>query len=348
MAKLYLGNVQIGGDVDQADLDDLDAKITVNTDAIDEIKNTDLPAIEGDISDLTGRVTIAESGIESLHEEIQIIGNASVVGAYVLVASGDPASGEMVFSPDAADWSGTTTIKMSKIDAANHTFTFGEVGVGDVIQAGSPNGKGLFEVTAVTDTSGTFGEFEVTVLTSSSGHVAGERVSVTVGSSYDETVILGLIADNTAAIGVEKGRIDALEPRMDQAEDDINDLETELSRVEGITSTNDQAITDLSAEVDGKFNIGAPGGPMAYGTAAEMDEAIVAAEGDIAKNAADILNLSTGGNPAVDELAYESVRNTNMKYDGVNPPSDDGVKNIEVTTNYNPLTADPYTLYVSL
>ena len=347
MAKLYLGNVQIGGDVGTDDLDALDQKITDNKDAIDEIKGTDLPAIEQDVQNLTGRVTVNESEIEALHEEIQIISNTTVAGAYNISAGPTPSNGDMVFTPDAADWTATTNLKLAKIDAVGNTFTFQAFAVGDVIQAGSTAGRGLFEITNINDTSGTYGDFDVNTLSGSSGHVVGERVSMTVGSKYDEATILALIADNTAAIGTESGRIDALEPRMDQAESDISDLETELQRVEGITSDNDSAIADLSSDLAGKFDKGVPTGPMNYGTAVDMDKAIVDNEAAIAKNAADILNLSTGGNPAVDELNIEAVRNANLKGE-TDPAAKDGVMNIEVTTNYNALTADPYTLYVVL
>jgi len=340
MAKLYFGGTLIGGDVEQADLDALDAKIDANSDAINDINTITIPGVEQEIADLDGRVTVNESEIVSLHEEIQIITNATVVGAYNIGAGPDPSNGEMVFAPDATDWTGTTNIKMAKLDAASHSFTYADVNVGDVIQAGSSNGKGLFEVTAVNDISGSFGDFAVTVLTGSAGHVTGERVSVTVGSSYDETMILGMIADNTALIGVERGRVDALEPRMDQAESDISDLGAELSRVEGITSSNDQAIQDLTADVATKFDTGTTthSGNRLYASAGQMEDAVV-------KNAEDILQLSTGGNPAVDDLVDEMPKKVE-NYNYSHPGEGDGVMTIRVTSTYSALTADPNTLYV--
>jgi predicted nucleic acid-binding Zn-ribbon protein len=343
MAKLYFGGTLIGGDVEQADLDALDAKIDDNKAEFDQ-HVTDITAEQaaqdGLISDNETAIATNANNIASLKKEIEIIGNATVAARYLLGSGTTAGAQEIVFVPDNDDWSGTTSIIMAKTDKEGTTFDFDNVQAGNLIQAGSSNGMGLFEVVSVDTTDSLVAEFTVTVEAGSSGHVPGEDVSITIGNKVDADALQAQITANSTQINQNTNDISQNKADIAQNSSDITDLDAELQRVEGITSSNDQAIQDLDTEVKTKFDTGTTthAGNRLYASAGEMEDAVV-------KNAEDILQLSTGGNPAVDDLVDEMPKKVE-NYNYSNPGEGDGVKTIRVTSTYSTLTADPNTLYV--
>ena len=343
MAKLYFGGTLIGGDVEQADLDALDAKIDDNKAEFDQ-HVTDITAEQaaqdGLISDNATAISTNADNIASLKKEIEIIGNATVAARYRLGSGSTAGAQEIVFVPDNDDWSGTTSIIMAKTDKEGTTFEFDNVNTGDLIQAGSSNGMGLFEVVSVDATDPLVAEFTVTVEAGSSGHVPGEDVSITIGNKVDSNALQAQITANSTQINQNTNDITQNKNDIGTNTQAISDLDSELQRVEGITSSNDQAIQDLEADVATKFDTGSTthSGNRLYASAGEMEDAVV-------KNTEDILNLATGGNPAVDDLVDEMPKKVE-NYNYSNPGDGDGVTTIRVTSTYSTLTADPNTLYV--
>jgi hypothetical protein len=146
-------------------------------------------------------------------------------------------------------------------------------------------------------------EVDVVATVGMDGHSEGELVGVSIGSAVDTDSLMTYIANNAQ---------------------DIADLDTEVKGIE-------TRVTAVEAEAAAAL----PKGTSTYTDAQDIQDAVE-------KNASDITALSTGGNPTVDELEREAVRNTNMMSAGA---SDVGVMEIEVVTSMPAYPKDT-TLYV--
>jgi hypothetical protein len=344
MAKMYFGDVLIGGDVEKADLDALQQEVDTNRQDFDDhvtAITAEQAAQDQDIQQNATDISTNADNILALKKEIEIIGNATVAARYLLGSGATPGAQEIVFVPDNANWSGTTSILMAKTDKEGTTFDFDNVQAGNLIQAGSSNGMGLFEVTAVDTSDALYAAFTVTVEAGSSGHVAGEDVSITIGNKVDGDALQAQITANSTQINQNTNDIAQNATDIGDNTAAIGALTTDLDRVEQITTDNADAITVLEGDVAGKFDTGTTthAGNRLYASAGEMEDAVV-------KNTEDILNLSTGGNPAVDDLVDEMPKKvTNENMDG-HTGDGDGVQRIRVTSSYSTITADPNTLYI--
>ncbi len=299
-AKLYLGNIPIGGDIESAEFDDLKLEVEANRDAIKEINDVDLPGLASDINDVAHDLNTLEGVVDGHTTALEILANASVTGKYELTDTTPPTTGQM-FIDDLDDFANATTVHAANIDKVGSQFTWTDLKVGDIIQVGSQKGKGMFQITNI-QLEPLYADFSVDVLVSSTGHTVGEPVGVTVGSPVDTDTLMQYIINNATDIQTNVGAIDNL--TLD---------------VEANTNAIGDKLDAGSATLDG-------------------GELQALAE----KNADDIKDLSTGGNPAVDALEAEAVRNTNRMSD---PTGDVGVLEIEVVTAMPPYPKDT-TLYV--
>jgi len=357
MAKMYLGNVLIGGDVEAADLAALDQKVDDNKADFD----THVSAIAVEQSEQDTKIasnkTLSEQNEQSiltLQEEIAIIGNAAVAGRYNLTDQ-SPGATQLQVAPTATDWTTATTITMHVNDKVGHNFDdFKQISLEDTIQMGSANGNAMFTVKGINVTPGVSGEFTVEVISATaSTHVLGEEVSVTVGSPVDQGNLQQQVSDNAAAIGGNTVAITNLTTRVDQNESDITVLEGDIADVENLTSINDQAIKDLNTKVDGKFDTGTIVTPMNYGNAVVMDAAVKDVVDQAEANRLAIDGLTSGVDPdvtalevRVDQLEVEVVKNANMI--GDDGSNEDGVQQISVVpqAGWIPNSAQPTTLYI--
>lgn len=328
VTKLYFGDQAVGGDVEQADLDALQDQITDNADAIAEITGTDIPDLQQQIDDNkqgiqdnADAIVLNTGAIEGNTNAIDILTNASVVGIWNLASGASAGTGEIAL--DNNDWELATKLTISSTDSTGTNFTFAQVAVKDVVQLGMDSGKGIFEIDAVNAP----GDYDVHVLAATATHDAGAPVKVSFSSEYDESAMLALIAGNASDIADLDARITINENHIADAEADIVDLKSDVS-------DNAALISQIQGDLDEKFDKGT--GTLEYLDAVTMGEAVK-------KNAADILNLSTGGNPAVDALEVEAVRNKNLE--GQAAGSVAGVMHIEVVTAL-PGSPDANTLYV--
>ena len=323
VTKLYFGDQAVGGDVEQADLDALQAQIDSNLDAITEINDTDIPDLQQqindnktDIQDNADAIILNTGAIEGNTNAIDILTNASVVGIWNLASGATAGTGEIAL--DNNDWEIATKLNISSTDATGLSFTFAQVAVKDVVQLGMDSGKGIFEIDAVNGP----GDYDVHVLAATATHDAGAPVKVVFSSEYDEAAMLALIAGNASDIS-------DLDARITINENHISDLETDLGTLQGEVGDNASDISDLQS---GKLDKGA----ASYNDAKDIEDAIL-------KNTQDISDLATGGNPVVDELLIEAVRNKNLE--GASLGDKEGVMSIEVVTAL-PSSPDANTLYV--
>ena len=323
VTKLYFGDQAVGGDVEQADLDALQAQIDANADDITEINDVTVPDLQAqitdnksDIQDNADAIVLNTGAIEANANAIDILTNASVAGVWTLAAGATAGTGEIAL--DDNDWNSATKLSVSTTDAQGTSFTFAAVAVKDIVQLGMDSGKGLFEIDAVNGP----GDYDVHVLAATATHNAGDPVKVAFSSSYDESAMLALIAGNASDIS-------DLDSRLVIAEDHITDLETDVSDLQSTVGDNASGISDLeSAKLDK--------GATTYSDAKDIEDAIL-------KNTQDIADLSTGGNPVVDELLVEAVRNKNLEGQSLGAKA--GVMTIEVVTAL-PGSPDANTLYV--
>ena len=323
VTKLYFGDKAVGGDVEQADLDALQAQIDSNLDAITEINDTDIPDLQqqitdnkSDIQDNADAIILNTGAIEGNTNAIDILTNASVVGIWNLASGATAGTGEIAL--DNNDWEIATKLNISSTDATGLSFTFAQVAVKDVVQLGMDSGKGIFEIDAVNGP----GDYDVHVLAATATHDAGAPVKVAFSSEYDEAAMLALIAGNASDIS-------DLDARITINENHITDLETDVGALQGEVGDNASDISDLQS---GKLDKGA----ASYNDAKDIEDAIL-------KNTQDISDLATGGNPVVDELLIEAVRNKNLE--GASLGDKEGVMSIEVVTAL-PASPDANTLYV--
>ena len=323
VTKLYFGDQAVGGDVEQADLDALQAQIDSNLDAITEINDTDIPDLQQqindnktDIQDNADAIILNTGAIEGNTNAIDILTNASVVGIWNLASGATAGTGEIAL--DNNDWELASKLNISSTDATGLSFTFAQVAVKDVVQLGMDSGKGIFEIDAVNGP----GDYDVHVLAATATHDAGAPVKVAFSSEYDEGAMLALIAGNASDIS-------DLDARITINENHITDLETDVGALQGEVGDNASDISDLQS---GKLDKGA----ASYNDAKDIEDAIL-------KNTQDISDLATGGNPVVDELLIEAVRNKNLE--GANLGDKEGVMSIEVVTAL-PASPDANTLYV--
>ena len=328
VTKLYFGDQAVGGDVEQSDLDALQAQIDTNADAITEVTDTDIPDLQQQIDDNkqgvqdnADAIVLNTGAIEGNSNAIDILTNASVVGIWNLSSGASAGTGEIAL--DNNDWELATKLNISSTDSMGVTFTFAQVAVKDVVQLGMDSGKGIFEIDAVNAP----GDYDVHVLAATATHDAGAPVKVAFSSEYDESAMLALIAGNATDISDLDARITINESHIGDAEADIVDLQSDVS-------DNAALISQIQGDLDDKFDKGT--GTLEYLDAVAMGDAVK-------KNATDILSLSTGGNPAVDELEVEAVRNANLK--GQSSGAVAGVMHIEVVTAL-PSSPDANTLYV--
>ena len=323
VTKLYFGDQAVGGDVEQADLDALQAQIDSNADAITEINDTDIPDLQQQINDNkqgiqdnADAIILNTGAIEGNTNAIDILTNASVVGIWNLASGATAGTGEIAL--DNNDWEIATKLNISSTDSTGLSFTFAQVAVKDVVQLGMDSGKGIFEIDAVNGP----GDYDVHVLAATATHDAGAPVKVAFSSEYDEGAMLALIAGNASDIS-------DLDARITINENHISDLETDLGTLQGEVGDNASDISDLQS---GKLDKGA----SSYNDAKDIEDAIL-------KNTQDISDLATGGNPVVDELLIEAVRNKNLE--GASLGDKEGVMSIEVVTAL-PSSPDANTLYV--
>lgn len=323
VTKLYFGDQAVGGDVEQADLDALQAQIDSNLDAITEINDTDIPDLQQQIDDNkqgiqdnADAIILNTGAIEGNTNAIDILTNASVVGIWNLASGATAGTGEIAL--DNNDWEIATKLNISSTDATGLSFTFAQVAVKDVVQLGMDSGKGIFEIDAVNGP----GDYDVHVLAATATHDAGAPVKVAFSSEYDEGAMLALIAGNASDIS-------DLDARITINENHISDLETDVGTLQGEVGDNASDISDLQS---GKLDKGA----SSYNDAKDIEDAIL-------KNTQDISDLATGGNPVVDELLIEAVRNKNLE--GASLGDKEGVMSIEVVTAL-PSSPDANTLYV--
>ena len=305
-AQLYLGDVLIGGEVSATDLDAVEAKVDQNTDDILEIKGTEIPRIDQDVADLNSDLNTLQGQVDGNSNAIDILANATVTAKFKL-ATTPPVGVTEAYVEGGDDWTGATYVQLAKSDLVSSVFSYGDVNIGDIIQIGSNNGKGLFEVTAIDLSNANYGEFAVTALVTSDGHSAGETVGVTIGSPFDEQEIKQLIANNASAISANEA--------------DIRQLESDVA--------------DAQASADAKFPQG--GTMRSYNSAYDLEEAVLDNESAIA-------SLTNGGDPDTDMLKAEAVLNANMKGANVGDPKA-GVATIEVVSALPGITV-PSTLYV--
>lgn len=300
-AKLYLGNIPIGGDVEAADLAALQAEVDVNTGAIDDLNTTVIPGIEQDLIDQNA-VDVSQQGqIDALDEKVTILSNATVAAKYRLTNTPGPSNGEMYVNE--YDFSLVNKIQFADIDAAGNRYLWNDVESDMIIQIGSSAGKGMFVIDGDPRVEAGYLEVDVIPSVGGDGHADGELVGVTVGSAVDTDSLMTYIGNNAADIAT----LDA----------EVTVIETRVTAVEGVAS---EAL---------------PKGTSTYTDAQSIQDAVE-------QNAADISSLATGGNPAVDSLEAEAVRNTNRMSD---PDGDVGVQEIEVVTSIPAYPKDT-TLYV--
>lgn len=305
-AQLYLGDVLIGGEVSADQLADLQLEVDANTADIKDLKDTEIPRIDGEISGIKSDLTQLEGQVEGNTEAISILANATVTAKFSLIDSAGPGNTE-AYVDGGLDWTGATFVELAKIDLVGSTFGYGDVNNGDIIQMGSSNGKGMFEVTGIDLSDPLYARFDVTALVWSDSHKAGETVGVTIGSPMDEDALKALIANNAQSISTNEA--------------DIRQLESDVA--------------DAQATADDAFPQG--GTMRSYNSAYELEEAVLDNESAIA-------SLSAGGDPDTDMLKAEAVLNANMK--GANPGDPkDGVATIEVVSALPGITV-PTTLYV--
>jgi hypothetical protein len=102
VTKLYFGDQAVGGDVEQADLDALQAQIDSNLDAITEINDTDIPDLQqqindnkSNIQDNADAIILNTGAIEGNTNAIDILTNASVVGIWNLASGATAGTGEI-------------------------------------------------------------------------------------------------------------------------------------------------------------------------------------------------------------------------------------------------------------
>ena len=328
VTKLYFGDQAVGGDVEQADLDALQAQIDGNADAITEITDTDIPDLQQQIDDNkqgiqdnADAIVLNTGAIEGNTNAIDILTNASVVGIWTLASGATAGTGEIAL--DNNDWELATKLTISSTDSTGMNFTFAQVAVKDVVQLGMDSGKGIFEIDAVNGP----GDYDVHVLAATATHDAGAPVKVAFSSEYDESAMLALIAGNASDISDLDARVTINESHISVNEGDIADLKSDVS-------DNAALIAQIQGDLGDKFDKGS--GTLEYLDAVAMGAAVK-------KNADDILNLSTGGNPAVDALEVEAVRNKNLE--GQASGAVAGVMHIEVVTAL-PGSPDANTLYV--
>lgn len=357
MAKMYLGNVLIGGDVEAQDLTDLETNLQGQIDTIDgRLDGIDLDQTDQDTK-IAANKTLSEQNEQSiltLQEEIAIIGNAAVAGRYNLTDQ-SPSATQLQVAPSATDWTTTTTITMHVNDKVGHNFDdFKQISLEDTIQMGSANGNAMFTVKGINVTPGVSGEFTVEVISATaSTHVIGEEVSVTIGSPVDQGNLQQQVSDNAAAIGGNTVAINNLTTRVDKNESDITVLEGEIQGVLGETQQNAGDISQLQTDLDGKFDTGTIVTPMHYGNAVTMDAAVKDVVDQAEANRLAIDGLTNGVDPdvtaleaRVDQMDIEVVKNVNMiGDDGSNP---DGVQRIEVVpqSGWISNSAQPTTLYI--
>jgi hypothetical protein len=305
-AQLYLGDVLIGGEVSAQELSDLKDEVDLNTADIKELNDTTIPAINQDIADLNSDLNTIQGQVDGNSNAIDILANATVTAKFKLTTS-SPVGVTEAWVEGGGDWTGASLVQLAKSDLAGSVFSYAEVNIGDILQIGSNNGKGLFEVTGIDNANAGYAEFTVTALVTSSGHSDGETVGVTIGSPYDEQEMKLLIAQNGAAISAN--------------ESDIRQLETDVS--------NAQATADAAFPQGGTMRT--------YNSAYALEEAVLDNESAIA-------SLTSGGDPDTDMLKAEAVLNANMK--GANPGDPKaGVATIEVVNSLPGITV-PTTLYV--
>lgn len=316
VTKLYFGDKAVGGDVEQADLDALQSQIDANADDITEINDVTVPDLQAqiddnksDIQDNADAIVLNTGAIEANTNAIDILTNASVAGIWTLASGASAGTGEIAL--DNNDWNNATKLSVSTTDAQGTSFSFAAVAVKDIVQLGMDSGKGLFEIDVVNGP----GDYDVHVLAATATHNAGDPVKVAFSSSYDETAMLALIAGNASDIS-------DLDARLVIAEDHITVLETDLG--------------DLSSDVSDLDSNKLDKGATTYADAKDIEDAIV-------KNTQDIADLATGGNPVVDELLVEAVRNKNLEGQSLGTKA--GVMTIEVVSAL-PGSPDANTLYV--
>ena len=302
-AQLYLGNIPIGGDVDASDLAALQGEIDANTAGLSDLTTTVIPDIEQDIVDLVAEDATQQGQIDALDEKVMILSNATVAAKFRLLATPDSPSNGDLYMNDVNDFANVNKMQFADIDAQGNRFLWTDVESGMVIQVGSAAGKGMFTIDGDPRIESGYMEVDVIPTVATDGHAEDEHVGISIGSAVDTDSLMTYIANNAG---------------------DIANLDAEVQGIEvRVTAVETEAAAAL------------PKGTSTYTDAQDIQDAVE-------QNAADISSLATGGNPAVDSLENEAVRNTNMMAPGA---SDVGVMEIEVVTAMPAYPKDT-TLYV--
>jgi hypothetical protein len=279
-AKLYLGNIPVGGDVDADDLASLQTQVDDNTTAVTGLVTSTIPGLEAEIDRLDDKDIELAAEIRANEERIAAVANATVIGQFVLSETNPPSLGK-AYVEGFTDWTDATWVMLAKTDASApnaQSFSYDSVVVGDVIQIGSPSGKGVFIITSIDNSDPVYCAFGVDAMSSSSGHNAGEMLGVTIGSQFDEQEIKILIGNNAASIAVVEGDIQILEGRIDDIDanyfekgtstyadaKEIQDaVEANQLALEELAGLEQGAIDQLETEVVRNANMMAPGATAA-------------------------------------------------------------------------------------
>lgn len=275
-AKLYLGNIPVGGEVDADDISALQTQVDDNTITVTGLVTSTIPEIEANIDRLDDKDIELAAEIRANEERIAAVANASVIAKFTLSETTPPSLGK-AYIEGVTDWLDAEWVLLAKTDATTpnaQVYTYDSILVGDIIQIGSPAGKGVFVINSIDNSDPVYCAFGVDTMSSSSGHSAGDMLGVTIGSQFDELEIKTLIGNNAANIAIIEGDIQILD-------DHINDIDA--AYFEKGTST--------------------------YADAKEIQDAVEANQLALEE----LAGLEQG---AIDKLEIEVVRNANMMAPG--------------------------------